>query len=81
MFRFDSNQWSGIVETPVDFWRAVDDLIRNGYSERDALAYLLGQPERTPGVFGYFNMDLSARPFRGVCPPEWLTRPATGDDT
>lgn len=79
MFRFDSNQWFGVVASREDFWRAVDDLIRNGYAERDALAYLLGQPERSPGVFGYFTLDLSARPFRKVCPPEWLVRPSGGE--
>lgn len=76
MFLFDSNQWHGTVETAEDFWRAVDDLVTYcGYVERDALAYLLGQPEIRPGVYSYFTLNLGARTFREVCPPEWLTRP------
>jgi hypothetical protein len=79
MFRFDSNLCWGDVATAADFWRVVGDVVGIGYSENDAISYLLGQPEKSPGVFGYYNRDLSARPFREVCPPEWLVRPSGGE--
>lgn len=79
MFRFDSNLCWGDVATAADFWHVVDNLVRNGFSIAAAFEYLLDQPEKSPGVFGYYNMDLSARPFREVCPPEWLVRPSGGE--